>query len=301
MLKISNSELSEFRACRRRWYLHNYRGLKAPEKTTGALALGTHVHAALASYYAPGGSQGLALGVLSSLYEDAKERTTADKLPELEKNTKLAQIMVSGYFSWLEETGADASLEILEAEAEIEHETTVHGVPIRLVGKRDAIGINTDTGIATLIDHKTCQSLTDPAIDLSEQARMYLLLQRLNGSTVVQNCIWNLLRKVQRTAKAIPPFYGREEIYVSEAELRFFWERIHGIIRDIIDVRARLDAGESHRSVCYPRPSRDCSWSCPFRVACPMMDADPHFEEYLNSNFSKGDPYERYAESKGEA
>jgi hypothetical protein len=297
-LKISNSELTTFRDCRRRWYLEYYRRYKTPEKDTGPLALGSAVHASLAAYYTPGGSKGMSLGVLSAIYEEARSKLGISD-PVLEKEAKLARIMVEGYFDWVEEEGVDADLEIIEAEAEIEHNTEVSGRPIRLVGKRDAIGRLRNTGTATLIDHKTCQSLTDPALDLNEQSRMYLLLQRLNGSTVLQNCTWNLLRKVQRTATAKPPFYAREDIYVSEQELRYFWERIHGIIRDILGVRQALDSGESHRSICYPRPSRDCGWKCQFRVVCPMIDADPHFEEFLSATYSVGDPYSRY-EAKGE-
>ena len=299
MQKFSNSELVEFRDCRRKWYLHYYLRLAAPDKSHGPLALGTNVHVALATYYSPKGSQGLALGVLSSIYQEALEQADEISAIKIEQDKKLARIMVEGYFQWLEETGADANLQILEPEAEIEYETKVGSTPVLLIGKRDVIGVNTDTGIATLVDHKTCQSFNDPALDLNEQSRMYLLLQRLNGSTVVQNCIWNLLRKVQRTARAEPPFYKREEIYVGEQELRYFFERVHGIVRDILSVREALDRGESHRSICYPRPSRDCSWKCQYRTVCPMIDGDPHFEDFLRDTYQETDPYERYLEVKG--
>lgn len=264
---------------------------------TGALALGTNVHASLATYYSPKGTKGLAIGVLNSIYEDAKEKAVnqATTLIDLEKDHKMARTMVEGYFEWLEETGADANLEIIEPEAALSYETKVGGTPVLIRGKRDVIGVNTDTGIATLIDHKTCQSFNDPALDLNEQSRMYLLLQRLNGSTVVQNCIWNLLRKVLRTARAEPPFYKREDIYVSEQELRYFYERIHGTIRDIVSVREALRNGESHRSVCYPRPSRDCSWKCQFRLVCPLIDSEgDRADEFLRDYYTIGDPYERY-------
>ncbi len=299
MIKASNSELTTFRDCRRKWWLEYYRGLKAPEKSSGALALGTNVHSALASYYSPGGSKQAASALLNDIYKESLENCTEWELAQVEKDAKLATIMVDGYFEWLEETGADSNLEIIEPEAEIHYDTEILGVPVRIQGKRDVIAVNTDTGINTLIDHKTCQSFNDPALDLNEQSRMYLLLQRLNGSTVVQNCIWNLLRKVQRTARAEPPFYKREDIYVGEQELRYFYERIHGIIRDVISVREALDRGESHRSICYPRPSRDCSWKCSFRTVCPMIDADPHVEEFIRATYTETDPYERYEDNKG--
>jgi len=299
VLKISNSELGCFRDCRRKWWLTYYRGLQAPEKSTGALALGTNIHNALAAYYSPNGSKGLALGVLSSIYEDARANASQIEIAEVEKDAKLARIMVDGYFDWVEENGVDANLRVVEPEAEISYPIEINGTSIRLIGKRDVIAVNTDTGINTLIDHKTCATFNDPALDLNEQSRMYLLLQRLNGSTVVQNCIWNLLRKVQRTARAEPPFYKREDIYVGEQELRRFFERITGIVRDILNVREALDRGESHYSVCYPRPSRDCSWKCSYRIVCPMLDADPHVEEFIQMAYKEVDPYLRYTDAKG--
>jgi hypothetical protein len=294
-MKFSNSEATTFRDCRRKWFLEYYKKFKRPEEKTGALALGTNIHASLAAYYTPGGSKGLAFGVLSAIYEEAREGADVVLLALIDKDYKLAKIMVEGYFDWVEETGVDSDLEITHAEAEIEHTIKVSGTPIRLVGKRDVIGVHRSTGISTLIDHKTCQSLTDPALDLNEQSRTYLLLQRLNGSTGLQNCTWNLLRKVQRTAKATPPFYAREDIYVSEDELRRFYVRVYGIIRDVLDVRAKLDAGESHYSVCYPRPSRDCSWKCSYRTLCPLLDSEgDRALTYLEDNYVPTDPYERY-------
>src|SRR5688572_30465041 len=168
MLKVSNSELQTFRDCRRKWWLSYYRGLQAPEKRTGALALGTNVHASLASYYSPNGSKGLALGVLSSIYEEARQSCSQLEIADVEKDAKLARIMVEGYFDWLEESGIDANLRIIEPEAEIEHTLTINGTPVRIVGKRDVIGVNTDTGINTLIDHKTCASFNDPVLRSEE-------------------------------------------------------------------------------------------------------------------------------------
>lgn len=304
-MKVSNSEIQTFKRCKRKWWLEYYRRLKPAEKQTGPLALGTRVHLALGAYYTPNGTVGMALGMLSaSLEEDlAKiDPYEVDERAKFEKEAKLAKIMVEGYFEWAAETGVDADLVILEAESEIEAEINVDGTLIRLVGKRDAIGLDLRVGteIPVLVDHKTCQSFNDPMLDLNEQARTYLLLQRLNGSGAVQNVYWNLLRKVLRTARAAPPFYKRESLYVSDAELRLFYERIHGEIRDVLRLRRDLDSGLSHRSVAYPSPARSCSYECPYRIACPMIDADPHFEEFITNQYNEGDPYARYTEEKGE-
>lgn len=297
-MKISNSEIQTFKRCKRKWWLEYYRNLRQPEKQTGALALGTRVHLALATYYSPGGSVEEANKVLlQTIEEDRLKITDLDELADFDKEVKLACTMVAGYWEWVAESGVDTDLTVLEAESEIEAEINVGGTPIRLVGKRDAIGLETGTGteIPVLIDHKTCQNFADPLMDLNEQARMYLLLQRLNGSGAIQNVYWNLLRKVLRSARATPPFYHREKLYVSDAELRLFYERIHGEVRDLLRLRNDLDGGANHQSVCYPSPTSSCRYDCQYRLVCPSIDADPYFEELLNSVYQTGDPYARYS------
>lgn len=299
--KISLSEMVEWRDCHRKWFLHYHLGLSKRDKS-GALALGTNVHEALQVYYEPEGTADKALSKFDSIYWIAKTDASEYEIEAVMKDEKLGRIMLEGFFEWVEETGADAHLEIIEAESEIEHQIDVQGTPVIIMGKRDLIGRNALTGTAALVDHKTCASFNDNLMDLNEQARMYLLLQRLVGSTEVQEVIWNKLRKVQRSARATPPFYERQEIYVSEEELRMFFIRIRGIITDILRMVARLEAGEDPYEVCYPRPNNDCSWKCPYRKVCPMMDSDPAAaKEMLSDMFQVEDPYARYLDSKGSA
>jgi CRISPR/Cas system-associated exonuclease Cas4 (RecB family) len=296
--KISLSEMTEYKDCRRKWYLHHYLKLSKKDKS-GALALGTNVHEALADFYTPDGTAERALAVFDAIYENLKNEANEYEIEGVLKDEALGRIMLEGYFDWAEETGSDAHLIIEESEAEIEYLIDVQGVPVTIMGKRDLIARNALTGTAALLDHKTCQSFNDNMMDLNEQVRMYLLLQRLVGSTEVQEAIWNKLRKVKRTARAEPPFYLREQIYVSEEELRRFFVRIRGVIRDVLETEARLEAGEDPYEVCYPRPSADCSWKCPFRKACPLMDQDPDAaKQMLSDLFEVTDPYDRY-ESKG--
>lgn len=305
-MKISNSELQVFKSCKRKWWMSYYRKLQTPEKRTGALALGSRVHLALESYYRPNGNEGLALGMLQSSIEHDNSVLTAaseyEELAKLDKEAKLARTMVTGYFEWVSETGADSDLLILEAESEIEAEINVDGIPILLVGKRDCVGLDQRTGRKFFLDHKTCQSLNDPLLDLNEQVLMYALLHRMNTEAVEMPsfAIWNLLRKVLRTARATPPFYAREQIEISDHLLRNFHSRLVGTIRDLLRVRAELDNGTNHRFVCYPTPSSRCSWGCEFRQVCPMLDMDHYAEELLTSQYNEGDPYARYTEEKSE-
>lgn len=290
--------MTEYKDCRRKWYLHHYLKLSKKDKS-GALALGTNVHEALAEFYTSKGTAETAMSVFDAIYENLKNEANEYEIEGVLKDEALGRIMLEGYFDWAEETGADAHLMIEESEAEIEYQIDVQGVPVTIMGKRDLIARNALTGTAALLDHKTCQSFNDNMMDLNEQVRMYLLLQRLVGSTEVQEAIWNKLRKVKRTARAEPPFYLREQIYVSEEELRRFFVRIRGVIRDVLETESRLEAGEDPYEVCYPRPSADCAWKCPFRKACPLMDQDPDAaKQMLSDLFEVTDPYDRY-ESKG--
>lgn len=296
---VSLSEMVEWRDCHRKWYLHHHLGLSKKDKS-GALALGSNVHEALQVYYGPEGTKEDSLARFESIYWSVKSQANEYEIEGVMKDEKLGRIMLEGFFEWVEETGTDAHLEILEAESEIEYLIDVKGTPVIIMGKRDLIGRNALTGTAALVDHKTCQSFSDNLMDLNEQARMYLLLQRLVGSTEVQEVIWNKLRKVQRTARAVPPFYMREEIYVSEEELRNFFIRIRGIIHDILRMQARLAAGEDPYEVCYPRPNSECGWKCPYRKVCPIMDSDPAAaKEMLSDMFEVEDPYARYLDVKG--
>ena len=55
IVRISNSEIQTFKDCRRKWWLTYYRRLQPKYRdSTGALALGTRIHAALDDYYANG-------------------------------------------------------------------------------------------------------------------------------------------------------------------------------------------------------------------------------------------------------
>lgn len=297
--KISISEMVEYRDCRRKWYLHQKLGLSKKDKT-GALALGTNVHFALQVYYTPGGTKEAALAAFNSIYEQLINDANEYEIESVLKDEKMGRTMIEGYFEWAEETGIDAHLEIIEAEADIEYLMEVTGQKVLLVGKRDLIGRNALTGTNKLVDHKTCQSFTDNMMDLNEQARMYLLLQRLVGSTEVQEVLWNKLRKVLRTARANPPFYQREELYISEEELRRFFIRIRGIIRDILLTEAQLADGQDHYEYCYPRPSSDCTWKCQYRKVCPLLDSDPVGAQLMMQDmFEVEDPYARYNDVRG--
>jgi hypothetical protein len=157
------------------------------------------------------------------------------------------------------------------------------------------------TGARGFLDHKTVQSLTAPLLgfSLDEQFRHYALMEHLlNPQDVPERFqIYSMLKKSKRTARAAPPFYSRYEIYINDPELRAFWTRLWGEIRDLLSVEQGLDEGGDHRALAYPNPTRDCSWDCPFSVVCPMLDDDTSDAEYvLAERYETYDPLERYGQ-----
>ncbi len=295
-LIVSNSEIQTYKQCKRKWFLQYVRKLRAPERPTGALALGTAVHEALGNYYEPGGNNNTAIVLLDSIYQD-KLDSFPFKTDEIQKEYRLASTMAQGYFQWVEEEGIDQNLIILESEAEIESEIRLpSGLLAVVLGKRDLIGQD-EHERKFFLDFKTCQTLGDSLLDINEQLLTYALLHKLNNpSDMPQYAIWRMLRKTLRTERAKPPFFATEQIELSDKVLRNFYTRLTGTLEEMARTKAELAAGADHRFACYPTASSRCSWGCEFRVACPMWDRDDYVEEYMQANFEECNPYSRYTE-----
>lgn len=297
---MSQSEASTFRQCRRRWWLNSYRQLQPREqRVTGALSMGTRIHACLEALYTDGRNP---LDVHRELVENDRlelvmvERETAD----LDKEAELGRIMLEGYLEWLEETGADSDYEIVSAE-EILTVPLLNG-QVEMVGKLDMRIKRKSDGVRLFMDHKTAANPNDLAkiAAISEQFLHYALLEALKpGET--ERCdggIYNILRKVKRSANARPPFYERIEVRHNRQQLNSYWNRFHGIVMDILRVRAALDAGGDHLVHAYPTPTADCSWKCEFFAVCPLFDDGSAAEQMLSDFFVQGDSMARYNEGK---
>jgi hypothetical protein len=301
MITISNSEIQTFKDCRRRWYVLYYLG-KQPgvQPITGATNLGTKVHAALEGYYNPviKLSPREAMHALNMMYAlDMGVRPEATEA--LEKERELGAAMISGYFEWLEETGADQYLKVLSVEREIVVPITED---VSLRGRLDMIVSDTHAGSKLFLDHKTCiQWLTTDYLDRDEQSKFYMMLQRLSKEDKDLWCdggIFNMLRKVKRGPKAVPPFYKRETIRHNADTLNSMYKRTYQTVTEIVDMRADLDKGIDPQQMVYPHPTRDCVWKCPLAAGlCGMMDDGSDWKGYLESEWVDVDPYARYTES----
>lgn len=298
--RFSNSEIQVFKACRRKWWLTYYRGLRPREEPMSTVKhTGTRVHAVLEKIYAPGGpylDEEMALAthveIVSRTIVPEHEQADAEKAFDLER------AMITGYLEWLADTGADAALEVIAPETIVE----VEFFGARLIGKLDAQVLNTMTGRRSFIDHKTVADFSAPerAIRQNEQMMFYQLLQHIAYPEQASGwSIFNMLRRVRRTARAKPPFYQRIEIFHNHHVREHFDERLYFEIEDIRRAEKNLDRNseddDSYAYVAmYPRPSRDCSWSCPFVGICTMFDDGSRVEDAIESQFTTGDPLDYY-------
>lgn len=306
---VSNSEIYDFKRCRRRWWLRHVRRLQPKVlDVVGARALGDRIHDVLAAYYDPRFVEcDRAVDVLAlwdyetqQLLEAAGENMY--KAKDVADDSDLGRAMLEGYFEWLEEKGEDEDLEIIGSEREIDVPFT-DGV--RLVGKLDVRVLQKSTRARRFIDHKSVANMTDlpKTADIAEQFLHYCLLDLLehlnagdhSDATFVDGGIYNMLRKVKRTPRATPPFYLRHPVRHTREELRSYWLRLLGEVAEIMRAEERLLGGEDPLVVAYPTPTRDCSWDCEMRQVCPMFDRPQEDAEgYLRDVFVQVDPLERY-------
>jgi hypothetical protein len=215
----------------------------------------------------------------------------------IRKEADLSRAMIEGYFEWLAETGADEGLHVISAEKKLEAE--VAGVILQ--GKLDVRAQRDTDGAIVVVDHKTCQDFSIAhGLARDEQIKTYLLLERLcRDEYPVDGAIYNMLRKVKRTASAKPPFYDRAEIRHNEHVLRDFYFRVVAEISDIVAAERELDTYPiSGQHKMYPNPTKDCKWECPFVGVCALMD-DPtaRAEQMIEALYEEGDPYQRYQDA----
>jgi hypothetical protein len=305
---LTQSELQLFLRCQRKWWLSVYRKMRV--KTVlpyGALMLGTHVHDALAAKYGHGKDP---LLVFDQIYAVLMANLPEDQVylaDRVVNDHELGRIMIEGYLEWVASEGLDSQFEVIAAEQRVD-------VPfregVRLLGKLD-LRVKTIHDQRRFLDHKTCGSLTEPlkTLHMDVQMKHYHLLEYLlaveegldpTNGTMCDGGLYNMLRKVKRTVKAKPPFYGREPIDHNVHELRMFYQHVYEISSRILELRRRLDAGEDGRVIAPPTPMSSCSWQCEWFAVCPMFDDGSRAEDFLMDMTVAHDPLERYNERTDE-
>lgn len=304
-VSITNSEIQTFKDCKRKWWLGTYRALKPISKTyVGPLTLGIRVHNALEAFYVTGvnpvDEYERLQRVDNKLFAESKDANDEKQVKKFNSEAELGRIMLEGYMEWMAEENPDADIEVIGAEKKLS--TRLEMDPrVELMGKTDLKVRRASSGRHALLDHKTAVSFNSyyETSHMSEQLMLYVILEKMdpvNGDPKVDGGIYNLIKKVKRSATAKPPFYERLDVRFNDKQLESFWIRTMGTVRDIMDLRDKLDAGVDHRFYAYPSPTNDCTWKCPFFQVCPMFDDGSSAEAMLEELYEQVDPNARYEE-----
>jgi hypothetical protein len=319
MRYVTNGELQTWSDCRRRWWLEYYlKVASGPRSVTGAAALGTRVHAALAVFYVPEGEDaGDPFAELEwSLADDRRYLESVNAPParvkELEAEHEFAKIIVEGYLEWLQETGADRDYQVISTEHGLAVNPGFPGLEnVRILSKEDSRFFRGIDGAVLFIDHKVVQSFEQLSgwATLNRQFIHYGLIEFLMlaekqsadiGSIEereikrTDGAILNMLRKVKRSATAKPPYYHRHLIRYNTETFRSYWRQILGTVREITATIERLDNGADHQEHCPPRPTSDCSWKCQFFAVCSSFDDGSDAKRLVAETMVSVNPLERY-------
>lgn len=314
-ITISNSEITKWKQCRRQWALTYYWGFQPadPAPAGRPAIIGTRGHAVLEAHYGYGIDPAAALDVV---YADALA-DYPEWHRELGTEHQLLLNIISGYMEWLEETGADRDLELTATEADIT--LPCPGVPgVLLRARLDQQLRDKTDGTIRFLDHKfpaTFEKRNILAID--DQMPFYqMMLGWANPGSVVSGGIFNMLRRVKRSARAVPPFYMREPFIYNTARIASMQHRVITGAREILRARKILDDAmavvaemEARPAAAYmdavqqtwfpPTPNQACSWACAFNEICVMMDDGSAWGEALanSGRFTHKDPYHYYHET----
>lgn len=313
---VSNSEIQTFKDCRRKWWLAYYRGLTPKEKKfLGPLAIGSRVHLALQDWYVPEGYFKFDPRDAIELHIDRDwdnvKKVYGEEIPEdfakqFTKEADLERIMLEGYMQWLEETGADSDLKIIESESYVEiswHQQRFDERLILLIGRLDVLVERQQDGHIMFIDHKTLADITTRSLISDEQMLMYGFLisaqQDWDHPRLYPGVLYNMLKKVKRTTRAKPPFFNRIEASYNLHQAKSFEQHLGIILKEISNVEEQLSLQKepfnvTHHNVVYPRPTRDCAWKCDFYRVCSMFDDGSRVEDMLTERYKQVDPLAYY-------
>jgi RecB family exonuclease len=294
MLKVSPSEISKFRRCRRSWALTYYYKwgvdpMRAP--ATSAALLGTRIHAALEAYYGYDIDPVSALGVIYD-HEIAKR---PDAEPDLVGERDWALTMVAGYLEWASETGVDEEYDVVAVERAVEVPVVLASGKTAIVnGKLDQIVRRKMDGALCLRDWKTVGSLHKAdLLVLDEQMRIYsAILTRAADGMRVDGALFAMLLRSKRTSRAKGPFYEQVHISYNWTDHDSALKRVRGVLDDMDRVISQLNEGADHRTTAYPHPMTDrCGWDCSFTHVCALFDDGSRAWDAMRGNYVQLDPY----------
>lgn len=302
---VSNSEVQALKLCPRKWWLAWFRGLAPRDReVTGIRSTGTRLHIGLEARYQPGvlGDRTAVLTALRAAQEaDARILTERGwSLEQLEKDAVLETVMLEGYLEWLDETGEDSFLEVVDSEAYLEGVLpgTDGKYPVKVIGKLDVRLLDIRTGRRRFMDHKSVSTFKVPNLRQNPQLLHYHLLELLTATPFDQRCdaaLYNMLRRVKRGSRSKPPYYQRIQVEHNKHEIANYARQLAGTATRIDRLETALaKRPEDHQFYVPPTPGDHCSWKCPFTKVCPMFDDGSRAEAALEADFQQISPLDYY-------
>ena len=288
--RIRQSQLWAYKECRRKWEFEYVRAIELNRKgseTKGARDLGSLVHRLMEAYYLNQDWRGVHAAELSALLE------AGDLSPEWIDHYEYARIMMEGYGDWIKADHQDIGEEILLVEPQLEADIgTFHGDTVIFTGKPDIVKRNTASDIIIVEDHKTTGRIESVMLH-APQGNSYAMLLKMQHGLDVGLFRTNQLRKVKRTARANPPFYGRSEKFVNEAELRNHYWQVKGQLDEMVGLMQyweykRDSEIDEYLQRFYASPGQRCK-GCDYAAPCTTINEGGNVE-YVIRNFYRPKP-----------
>lgn len=306
----SYSDITRYRQCPRAWYLGSFLGLRKIKETRyGPLPFGTRVHLALEVAEKQQRWEEIDL-IWNELMQNEFDHWKTLKLPapkELTWESKTGHVMVTGYMRWREEQHYDVNWEIIGIETQFGEYVDL-ALPdgrtalVLFRGKADIIMRRVSDGAIYILDYKTAANFSEDTLvkqENSPQGPMYIYLQRATGkgdpSLQAEGVIYDLLKKVQQSKAAAPPFYKRLVVPVTKARLSAALSNLAASAEDIVRVTEALLDGRDHLDVTPYNREWWCH-RCQFKNPCLLMQTGNLLgaQDMLNDQYVQGDPMERY-------
>ena len=183
-IEVSNSEITMFKRCKRKWWLSYVLRLRPKAReVVGPLPLGSRVHKALEVHYRDGVPL---LEAHQKLVDEARVEIAMEGLLDdgkLDEEAELGRIMLEGYLEWVAEEGLDSDLELLDVEQVLKYEFPLSRGAITLMGKIDQRVFKKFTGTRAVLDFKTAANFNiwNDIAHMSPQLKTYMLLDKMTA------------------------------------------------------------------------------------------------------------------------
>lgn len=297
ILKISVTERSTFKECRRQWDYSTLRNLRPIQEDGSALWIGTGIHAALEAFYKGQDP----IPVLTAWWLSEIDTAPSIVKDDPDPTWNLMLSMITGYVDFAKT--ADTDIEVLATE-HLLHLNIPHTAEGILSGRLDLLVMY--KGEIWVLDHKTCSSFSDEAsLEFNDQMTAYLWMVQQSIHRPIAGAIYNQLKKkipekpmllkdgrslsksksISTTAEiylativengfdpndyaeileylgASNQFYRREYIARTQAELATFEKELAAEYVEMLNAR------EDPARLCYRTLSRNCSY-CSYAILC---------------------------------